>query len=81
MHLQSGVAVTVVQAGSCSSDSTTSLGTSMCWECGSKMTKKKGKKGRKEKRKGGRGKKYDKNFKVIFRFFYLILLPNLPHIC
>ena len=37
----SGVAVAVAKAGSCSSDYTPSLGTSICHECGPKMTKKK----------------------------------------
>ena len=35
----SGVAVAVVQAGSCSSDSTPSLGTSICLGCGPKKQK------------------------------------------
>ena len=42
MRLRSGVAVTVVKASSCSSDSTPSLGTSIC--CGKKNQKKKKKK-------------------------------------
>uniref|UniRef100_A0A8D0SIM2 Lipid-binding serum glycoprotein C-terminal domain-containing protein n=1 Tax=Sus scrofa TaxID=9823 RepID=A0A8D0SIM2_PIG len=42
--LRSGVAVALVYAGSCSSDSTPSLGTSICHECGPKKTKKKKKK-------------------------------------
>ena len=44
MRLGSGVAVAVVQAGSCSSNSTPSLGTSICRRLGPK--KKKAKKGR-----------------------------------
>ena len=44
MRLRSGVAVTVVKASSCSSDSTPSLGNSIC--CGKKKQKKKKKKGR-----------------------------------
>ena len=39
-QLGSHVAVAVVQAGNCSSDSTPSLGTSMCCRCGPKETKK-----------------------------------------
>ena len=40
--LRSGIAVAVVQAGSCSFNSTPSLGTSICHRCGpKKMTKKK----------------------------------------
>ena len=38
--LASGVAVAVVQVGSCSSDSTLSLGTSICRECSPKKKKK-----------------------------------------
>ena len=38
-QLKSGVAVAVVQAGSCSSDSIPSLGTSMCRKWGPKKTK------------------------------------------
>ena len=41
MQLKSGVAAAVVQAGSCSSDSTPSLGTSMCRRCSLKKEKKK----------------------------------------
>ena len=36
MQLKSGVAVAVVQADSCSSDLTPSLGTSICCGCGTK---------------------------------------------
>uniref|UniRef100_A0A8D1M9K0 Lipid-binding serum glycoprotein C-terminal domain-containing protein n=1 Tax=Sus scrofa TaxID=9823 RepID=A0A8D1M9K0_PIG len=39
--LRSGVAVALVYASSCSSDSTPSLGTSICHKCGPKKTKKK----------------------------------------
>ena len=39
------MAVAVVQASSCSSDSTPSLGTSMCHRCGPEKTKKKKKSG------------------------------------
>ena len=39
MRLGSGVAVAVVYAGSCCSDSTPSLGTSIYPECGPKKTK------------------------------------------
>ena len=39
-RLGSGVAVAVVWAGSCSSDSTSSLGTFICCKCGPKNTKK-----------------------------------------
>ena len=55
MRLGSGVAVAVamVQAGSCSSDETTSLGTSMCHGCGPKRTKKT----EKGRRGGGGGEK------------------------
>jgi len=41
MWLRSGVAVAVTEAGSCSSDLTPSLGTSICCRCGSKKEKKK----------------------------------------
>ena len=44
MQFRSHVAVAVVKAGSCSSDSTLSLGTSICQGCGSKKKKKKKKK-------------------------------------
>ena len=39
MQLRSCVTVAVVQAGSCSSESTPSLGTSTCCRCGPKMPK------------------------------------------
>ena len=39
MQLRSGVAVAVVPTGSCSSDWTPRLGTSMCCGCGPKKTK------------------------------------------
>ena len=39
MRLGSGIVVTVVQAGSCSSDSTPRLGTSICHRCGPKKDK------------------------------------------
>ena len=39
LWLGSRIAVTVAQAGSCSSDSTPSLGTSICCGCGPKKTK------------------------------------------
>ena len=42
--LGSGVAVAVVQAGSCSSDWTPSLGNSLCHGCGPEKTKSKKKK-------------------------------------
>ena len=41
MQLGSGVAVAMAQAGSCSSNSTPSLGTSICHRCGHKKKKKK----------------------------------------
>ena len=41
MQLQSGVSLTVAQAGSCSSNFTASLGTFMCHKCGHKKKKKK----------------------------------------
>ena len=44
MQLRSHVAVAVVEAGSCSSNSTPSLGTSICCRCGQRR-----KEGRKEK--------------------------------
>ena len=47
MWLAYGVAVAVVKSGSCSSDWTPSLGTSMCYRCRSKEKKKK-KKGKKK---------------------------------
>ena len=42
--LGSGIAVATVEAGSCGSDSTPNLGTSMCCGCGPKKTKKERKK-------------------------------------
>ena len=39
--LRSGVAVAVVEAGNCNSDSTPSLGTSICHRCGPEKTKQK----------------------------------------
>ena len=50
MRLRPCIAVAVVQAGSCSSDLTPSLGTSVCRGCGSKKQNK----GRKEERKKGK---------------------------
>ena len=44
MRLELHVAAAVAQAGSCSSDSTPNLGTSICHGCGSKKPKKKKKK-------------------------------------
>ena len=44
MQLRSDVAVAVVQASRCSSDSTPSLGTSICCRCGPKKEKKRAKK-------------------------------------
>ena len=41
MWFESGVAVAVVQASNCSSDSTPSLGTSICYRCSCKKKKKK----------------------------------------
>ena len=41
MRLRSGVAVAVVKASGYSSDSTSSLGTSICQGCSAKKTKKK----------------------------------------
>ena len=46
MWLGSGVAMAMVQSGSCSSDLTPSLGTSICCTCSSKKTEKKGGVGR-----------------------------------
>ena len=54
--LGSHAAVAVVQVGSCSSDSTLSLGTSLCHECSPKKVFFKKKKKRKKKRKKGRKK-------------------------
>ena len=50
MWLRSGTAVAVVEAGSCSCDSTPSLGTSIC-HIGNPKKKKKKKKKRKERKK------------------------------
>ena len=50
MGLGSGVAAAVVQAGGCSSNSTPSLGTSLCQGCGPKKT------GEKKKKKKGPGR-------------------------
>ena len=47
-HLRSGVAVAMAQASSYSSDSTASLGTSICYKCSPIKTKKKKKKKKKE---------------------------------
>ena len=60
MGLGSGVAAAVVQAGGCSSNSTPSLGTSLCQGCGpkktgEKQTKKKEPEGGERKRKPDRG--------------------------
>ena len=44
MRLRSGIAVAVVEAGSCSSNSTPSLGTFICYRCSTKKKKKKKKK-------------------------------------
>ena len=41
MQLRSGVAVAMMEASSCSSDSTPSLGTSICHRCGPKESKNK----------------------------------------
>ena len=60
MQLGSGVSVAVFVAGSCSSDWTPSLGTSICCRCGrekKRKERKEGKKERKEGRKEGRKKK------------------------
>ena len=56
MQLGLHVAMAAVQAGRCSSDSTPSLGTSICHWSDLKKQKKEGKEGRKEGRKeeGGR---------------------------
>ena len=53
MRLGSGIAVAVVQTGSCGSDSAPSLETSICHWCGPKKTKKKKKKKKKERRASG----------------------------
>ena len=47
MWLGSGVAMAVVQAGSCSSDSTPSLEVSICRRCGPEKTRDKKKKKKK----------------------------------
>ena len=52
MWLGSRVAVALVKAGSYSSDSTPSLGTSICLWCCSKKPKKKKKKREREREKG-----------------------------
>ena len=39
MKLKSGIAIAVAQAGNCSSDSTPSLGTSICHKCSPKKKK------------------------------------------
>ena len=44
VRLRSGVAIAVTWAGSCCSDSTPSLGTSICCTCGPKKKRKKKKK-------------------------------------
>ena len=49
-RLRSDVAMAVVQAGSCSSDLTASLGTSICLRCGPKKRKKEKRKERKRNR-------------------------------
>ena len=51
MRLSSRIAVAVVQAGSCSSDSAPSLGTSIYCRCGPKKEKARKKEGRREGRK------------------------------
>ena len=49
MQLESGIAVAVAKAGSCSSDYTPSLGTSICHECGHRKDKKKKKERERER--------------------------------
>ena len=61
MRLRSCVAVAVVYAGSYSSDSTPSLGTSICCGC----TTKERKKGRKKERKKGRKKERRKVYESV----------------
>ena len=56
MRLGSGVIVAVMQAGSCSSDLTPRLGTSICRGCGPKKSKKKEREREKRKKKRKRKK-------------------------
>ena len=69
MPLGSGVAVAVVEAGSCSFDLTPNLGTSICRGGGPKKAKKK------KKKKGGNN--------VSFKFdleFSNVLITSHPHL-
>ena len=54
-QLGSSIAVAVASAGSCSSDSTPSLGTVVCRGCGPKKTERK--EGRKKKKEGKKERK------------------------
>ena len=54
MQLGSGIAVAVARASDCSSDSTPSLGTSMCHGVALKKTKRKEKSRRKQKLREGK---------------------------
>ena len=58
MRLGSGFAAAVVQAGSCCTNWTSSLGTSMCHRCNQKKKKKKKKKKRKKKIENQNLKRY-----------------------
>ena len=62
MCLGSHIAVAVVQASSCSSDSTPSLGTFICCGCGPKKTngRKKGREGGRKEGKEGRKRKKER---------------------
>ena len=63
-RLRSAIAVAMAQAGCCSSDSTPSLGTSICHRCSpQKIKKKKKKEGRKDGRKEGRKKEKKKEIR------------------
>ena len=64
--LGSGVAVAVVYAGSCSSDLTPSLGTSMCRECGPKKTNQSTNKNKRKQKKKDQQKQVQKQVLLPF---------------
>ena len=66
MQLRSLIAVAVVQTGSCSSDSTSSLGTSKCPKNQQQQQQQKKKKEKKKKRKGNCSRK-NRCFRLTFR--------------
>ena len=67
-RLRSGIALAVAQAGSCSSDSTPSLGTYICCRCSPKMTPPH------QKKKKEREREEKKVANVVDNSLFLILL-------